>query len=414
MLPGNTTALMGGPPPATKFAMSVPTSAVLGTAFTVTVTALDALNKTVPTYAGTVHITSSDGSATLPADAKLTLGAGTFSVTLRAGGSFTVTATDTVKGSITGTSSGISVPYPATNFLVSMPGSTVQNTWFTVTVTARDQFNNTVPTYAGTVSFTANDYGGSIPGNTGLTNGAGSFSAYFPNIGDSQWIRATDTANSSITGYQYINVTRYIYPGALTLQGSGQWQVPYGFNPNNNYIDCYGGGGGGGGGDYEQWGVGGGGGGGGGFARIYNLGIVAGQVYNFVAGGGGGGGSGEPGIGGGGGGGQTWFGTTGWIWANGGGGGGVGDVDRVGYGGGGGAAGGALVYYGQGGANGNSNFYGASGGAVSAGAYAGGGGGQQGAGGGYWGGGGAGGSAENYYQNGGSGAPGIIYIEWGW
>ena len=57
-------------------------------------------------YTGTVHFTSSDGPAVLPANYTFTGGdAGThvFSVTLKTAGTQSITATDTVTGSITGT-----------------------------------------------------------------------------------------------------------------------------------------------------------------------------------------------------------------------------------------------------------------------------------------------------------------------
>src|SRR4029077_8351611 len=100
------------PPPATKLSVSAPGSATSGTAFNVTVTALDANNNRVPTYTGTVHLTSTNGTAVLPANSQLTNGQGVFSVTLKTG-TWTVTATDTVNASITGTSANISVAAPA-------------------------------------------------------------------------------------------------------------------------------------------------------------------------------------------------------------------------------------------------------------------------------------------------------------
>ena len=78
-------------------------------AFNFTVTALDQFNNPATGYAGTVHFTSSDGTATLPANATLTNGVGTFSATLRTSGSQTVTATDTVNAAITGTSNAVTV-----------------------------------------------------------------------------------------------------------------------------------------------------------------------------------------------------------------------------------------------------------------------------------------------------------------
>ncbi len=83
-------------------------------------TALDASGSTATGYTGTVHFTSSDGQAVLPANATLTNGVGTFSVTLETAGNQTVTATDTTTSSITGTSNTIAVAAAAaTHFSVS-------------------------------------------------------------------------------------------------------------------------------------------------------------------------------------------------------------------------------------------------------------------------------------------------------
>ena len=87
---------------ATHFSVSAPATATVGTPFSVTVTALDAGNAVVPGYAGTVHFTSSDFAAVLPADSTLINGVRTFSVTLGTAGLQTVTATDTTTSSITG------------------------------------------------------------------------------------------------------------------------------------------------------------------------------------------------------------------------------------------------------------------------------------------------------------------------
>jgi hypothetical protein len=65
--------------------VSAPATATAGSAFTFTVTALDAGNHTATSYSGMVHFTSSDGEAALPANATLT--DGTFSATLRTSGS---------------------------------------------------------------------------------------------------------------------------------------------------------------------------------------------------------------------------------------------------------------------------------------------------------------------------------------
>src|SRR5258708_26066456 len=143
---------------ATHFSVSAPASATAGVAFSFTVTALDALNNTAMGYAGTVHFTSSDGAAVLPANSTLVSGAGTFSATLKTAGNQTITATDTVTASITGTSGPIAVSAAAaTHFSVTAPASATAGVAFSFTVTALDAFNNTATGYAGTVHFTSSD-----------------------------------------------------------------------------------------------------------------------------------------------------------------------------------------------------------------------------------------------------------------
>src|SRR5207253_33754 len=141
--------------PATHFTVSAPASATAGSAFNCTVTALDACNNTATRYTGTVHFTSSDGAATLPANSTLTNGTGTFSATLRTSGNQTITATDTVTSSITGTSNAIAVSAAAaTHFAVSAPASATAGSAFNFAVTALDAFNNTATGYTGTEMFT--------------------------------------------------------------------------------------------------------------------------------------------------------------------------------------------------------------------------------------------------------------------
>jgi hypothetical protein len=190
---------------ATHFAITAPTSATAGTAFGVTVTALDASNQVVPGYAGTVHFTSTDGQAVLPADYMFTpadAGAHTFTnaVTLKTLGTQTITATDTATGSIVGTSAAIAVSAPAaTHFTVAAPAGAPAGTPVNVTVTALDASNQVVPGYAGTVHLTSTDGQAVLPANATLPNGVGTFSVTLGTAG-AQTITATDTANASIMG----------------------------------------------------------------------------------------------------------------------------------------------------------------------------------------------------------------------
>jgi Chitobiase/beta-hexosaminidase C-terminal domain/Right handed beta helix region len=98
-----------GVPVATHFTVSAPGKTIAGSSFAFTVTAVDVFNNTATSYSGTVHFTSSDGSATLPANATLSNGTAGFNATLKTLGSQSITATDTVNNSITGTSASIAV-----------------------------------------------------------------------------------------------------------------------------------------------------------------------------------------------------------------------------------------------------------------------------------------------------------------
>src|SRR5437763_1781107 len=114
---------------ATHFTVSVPASAVAGTVFNITVTALDQFGNTATGYGGTVHFTSSDPQAALPADSTLTNGTRTFSASLKTAGSQTITTSDSVTSSITGTSGTITVSASsATHFNVSAPATATAGT----------------------------------------------------------------------------------------------------------------------------------------------------------------------------------------------------------------------------------------------------------------------------------------------
>src|SRR5262249_4587628 len=154
---------------------------------------LDQFNNVDTGYGGTVHFTSSDGQAVLPSDSTFTNGTGSFSATLKTAGNQTITATDTVTNSITVSRNSIAVrAAAATHFLVSAPSSATAGSAFNFTVTAQDQFNNTATSYAGTVHFTSSDGNATLPSDSTLTNGTGSFSATLT-TGGNQTITATDT-----------------------------------------------------------------------------------------------------------------------------------------------------------------------------------------------------------------------------
>ena len=189
--------------PATNFVMSTPGSAVLGAPFSFAVTAEDAANNPATTYTGTVHFTSTDGAATLPADTTLVDGMGTVNATLNTLGHQTITAADTVDSSIAGVSPDILVPGPATHFRVDSSTPVTAGSPFNVTVTALDASNDVATGYSGTVHFATNAPRATMPADSTLNGGVGNFAATMAKAGDSSAnfkITARDTVSNTITG----------------------------------------------------------------------------------------------------------------------------------------------------------------------------------------------------------------------
>ncbi|HLN26793.1 MAG TPA: hypothetical protein VK395_03555, partial [Gemmataceae bacterium] len=207
---GSQSGITVNPAAASVFVVTGFTSPVTaGTAGTFSVTAKDAYNNTATGYVGSVHFTSSDGQAALPGNYKFTSadsGVHTFSGTLKTKGTQSLTATDTVTSSITGSQTGITVnPAAASVFVVSGFTSPVTaGTSGTLTVTAKDPYNNTATGYLGSVHFTSSDGQAALPGNYTFTSGDGgvhTFSATLKTAGTGS-LTATDTVTGTITGSQ--------------------------------------------------------------------------------------------------------------------------------------------------------------------------------------------------------------------
>ena len=131
---------------ATHFSIVAPAAATGATAFNFTVTALDAANNTATGYLGTVHFTSTDVAAVLPADytfVAVDAGVKLRSATLATNGNQTITATDTVTASITGTSNIIAVSTgPAITSSASATFVAGTNSTFTITTTGTPPVNS--------------------------------------------------------------------------------------------------------------------------------------------------------------------------------------------------------------------------------------------------------------------------------
>lgn len=193
----------------------IPASLPAGTSALFTVTATDASGKTVTGYRGTVHFSSSDGQADLPANFVFTAadnGVHTFVVTFKTAGSQTLTVADTATRGIGTQANAVVSPAAARTFLVAgFPLSVVQGVAHAFTVTAKDPFGNTATGYRGTVRFASSDRAALLPANytfTAADNGVHSFSATLQTTG-TQSLSVADTVTSTLIGTESgIVVTR--------------------------------------------------------------------------------------------------------------------------------------------------------------------------------------------------------------
>jgi hypothetical protein len=194
-------------------ATGFPSPSTAGNAGTISVTAFDAYGNTATGYTGTVHFTSSDGKAVLPADYTFTsadAGSHNFSVTLKTAGTQSISATDTVTPSMTTTQTGITVnPAAASVLVITGPSNATVGVAFSITVTAYDAYGNIATGYIGTVHFKSTDGKASLPSNytfKASDKGTHTFSGLVLKTRGKQSIAATDTLFSTLTGSLSVNV----------------------------------------------------------------------------------------------------------------------------------------------------------------------------------------------------------------
>ena len=188
-----------------------------GTASNFTVTAQDASGNTITSYIGTVHFSSSDPQAVLPANYTFVSGDNgthTFSATLKTAGSQSITATDTVTSSITGSQSNITInPAAASQIRVETAANgsggvtPAQNVTAGASVTVyavtRDQYGNYLANTAGTWSL-VNSTGGVVGGDL---------------------VPASDNKNAVFTGHLVGTTVIQVTSGSLTSTNSGMLTV---------------------------------------------------------------------------------------------------------------------------------------------------------------------------------------------
>ncbi len=192
-------------------------TATAGAAYSFTMVALDAAGNVAAGYTGTVHLSSSDAQAVLPADYTFTAADGgihTFTVTLKTAGTQSLSVVDTAHPLLINSLSVSVAPGAVDHFGISGPTNVTQGVGFKITVTAEDAFGNVVPSYRGTVHLSSTDATGGTQNFTfsNNDNGVHTFSYTFNALG-LQTITVTDTTNNAILGNILVDV--------LTKSGGG-------------------------------------------------------------------------------------------------------------------------------------------------------------------------------------------------
>lgn len=187
----------------------------IGVARPITVVGRDTFGNIATGYSGTVHISSSDAAAVLPADVALVNGTATFSVTLLTVGTQTITATDIANASLTATMSSDALPpVPALYTVEGYPATTagVANNF---TVTVRDTIGQVATGYTGTVYFSSSDVQAGLPASytfTAADAGVHSFSATLKTAG-LQSITVYDQGGSLVGSQAGIAVSSAAFSG---------------------------------------------------------------------------------------------------------------------------------------------------------------------------------------------------------
>jgi len=225
------------------------------------VVAQDAFGNTAIGYRGTVHLTSTDASAVLPADHTFSAadnGAFTFQgVTLKDASALqSVTATDTASPGIAGTISGIAVnPGPAASLVVTGPGGTIAGSPLSIIVEAHDgclgnrASGNLATGYVGTVSFKSSDVNATVAANYAFLpgdQGHANVSGFVLRTAGPQSITATDIADGSLSAAASIlvssapaaSLTASGFPAAVTAGVPGAISVSA-LDPFGNVATTY-------------------------------------------------------------------------------------------------------------------------------------------------------------------------------
>jgi hypothetical protein len=199
-------------------------AATAGVAQSFTVVAKDIYGNDAPGYFGTVHFTSSDPQAILPADLPFAGASGhVLSATFKTAGTQSITVADPFNSALASTESGIGVaPSTAASFSVSNFPATTAGVTQTVTVAAKDAFGNFATGYTGAVALSSSDPQAGLPANYTFTAGDAGVHTFNValNTAGTQSITATDAVNPAVSGGESGIVVTSAAPAAFVVHAA--------------------------------------------------------------------------------------------------------------------------------------------------------------------------------------------------
>jgi hypothetical protein len=229
-----------------------PSPATAGAAGTFTVTARDVYGNVSDWYQGTVHFTSTDPQAALPADYTFTYspsapsdqGVHTFTATLGTAELQAISVNAVASPSVAGSQTGISVtPAAASSFRVEgFPSSVTAGTAASLTVTALDAYGNVATGYAGTVHFASTDPLAALPADytfTAADAGTRVFTATLFQAG-SRSLTVSDVAAPALSGSRGGILVTPAAARQLRITTPTDAEVGVAFSVTVTVLDAYG------------------------------------------------------------------------------------------------------------------------------------------------------------------------------
>ena len=217
-------------PTVRSFLVFMPRQVDAGKPVSVSIVAVDAANRPIPGFTGTVAVTSSDSAATLPSSVSFANGRATARVTFATPGSQSITVRGGVAGDVVATASTRVVAAPvAVAFTVKLPKTVAVGLPVNVTIVAVDAQGRTVPSFSGTATLSSSDTAAKLPSSVTFFGGRAVVRVTFGTLGEQTLtaFRVWSGPDGSMSGTAKTQVGEVVTQRIRTLprHGSKRWDL---------------------------------------------------------------------------------------------------------------------------------------------------------------------------------------------